>query len=231
MQLPLGLGLRAGASFANFVAGADAETVHAVRELANGRSHRLLLLWGAHGTGKTHLLEAACRALGEGGGRACYVPLGARAEIGADVLVGLETMGLVALDDLGAVAGDGEWERALFALLVAAEASGTRLLAAARARLDGLGIELADLRSRLSAGAAFRLRGLDDERRCRALQLRARERGFEIPDAVAGYLLRRCPRDMHALFALVERLDRSSLASGRRVTLPFVRRLLGDRQG
>ena len=44
---------------------------------------------------------------------------------------------------------------------------------------------------------------------------------------VADYLLRRCPRDMDSLFNLLNRLDQASLAAQRRLTIPFVRDLLG----
>ena len=55
---------------------------------------------------------------------------------------------------------------------------------------------------------------------------RARARGLDLSDEVGVYLLRRCPRDTHALFALLERLDKASLAAQRRLTIPFVRDLL-----
>jgi DnaA family protein len=58
------------------------------------------------------------------------------------------------------------------------------------------------------------------------LQLRARQRGFELPDDVAHYLLRRAPRDPASLFALLDRLDYASLAAQRKLTIPFVRELL-----
>jgi DnaA family protein len=85
---------------------------------------------------------------------------------------------------------------------------------------------LPDLASRLASGAAFRLRELDDAGKIAALQQRALRRGFEMPDAVAGYLLGRYARDTHSLFALLERLDHASLEAKRRLTIPFVRELL-----
>jgi len=59
-----------------------------------------------------------------------------------------------------------------------------------------------------------------------ALRLRAAARGFELPVGTARYLLRRCPREAPSLFALLDRLDRASLAARRRLTVPFVRQLL-----
>ena len=36
------------------------------------------------------------------------------------------------------------------------------------------------------------------------------------------------PRDLGSLAELIERIDRESLAAKRRVTVPFLRKLLGD---
>jgi DnaA family protein len=72
-----------------------------------------------------------------------------------------------------------------------------------------------------------RLTWLDDTQRMQALQLRAREKGFDMPDETARYLLRRLPRDLPALFDLLERLDAASLAAQRKLTVPFVKSVLG----
>ena len=66
-----------------------------------------------------------------------------------------------------------------------------------------------------------------DEDRGRALRVRARELGFDLSEEVLGYVLRRHPRDMHALFGLLRRLDRTSLAARSRLTVPLVRELIG----
>ena len=47
-----------------------------------------------------------------------------------------------------------------------------------------------------------------------------------MPEEVAGYLLRRSPRDMTALFALLDMLDQASLAAQRKLTVPFVKEVL-----
>jgi DnaA family protein len=49
-----------------------------------------------------------------------------------------------------------------------------------------------------------------------------------MPEAVAHYLLQRHARDLTALFGLLERLDRASLAAQRRLTVPFVREVAGE---
>ena len=62
-QLPLAISPPIEAQFANFVAGPNAEALARVRELAAGAAReRIVYLWGAPASGRTHLLSAAARA-------------------------------------------------------------------------------------------------------------------------------------------------------------------------
>jgi DnaA family protein len=62
-QLPLQISPPIEAEFGNFVAGPNGEALARVRELATGNSReRIVYLWGAPGSGRTHLLRAAARA-------------------------------------------------------------------------------------------------------------------------------------------------------------------------
>ena len=62
-QLPLEISQAVEPSFDNFVAGDNAEALERVRELALGRLREAVVyLWGATGSGRTHLLRAAARA-------------------------------------------------------------------------------------------------------------------------------------------------------------------------
>ena len=130
---------------------------------------------------------------------------------------------IVCIDDVDAVAGDADWEAALFDLCNQVSDSGGQLVLSARSTPRESSFELADLRSRLSRLPIFHLRPLDDEQRVAALQLRAQHRGFELPGETARYLLKRSKRDMASLFDVLDKLDLESLRAQRRLTIPFVR--------
>lgn len=224
-QLPLGLQLRDGARFDNFVAGPNATAVAAVQACAAGQEPSLVYLWGASGSGRSHLLQAACRAAA-GGGAVVYLPLGEAGVVAPAMTQGLEHAGLVCIDDLDAVAGESAWEQALFGLINGVLERSGRLLVSARTPPAECALQLPDLRSRLSLSAVFHLQALDDGTKVQVLQQQARARGFELPDDAAHYLLRHSRRDLPALLQLLARLDRASLAAQRRLTVPFVREVL-----
>ena len=222
-QIPLGISLQDSATFANFCAGPNRAALAAVQ---SGREP-CVYLWGARGSGRTHLLQAACHAAAAAGGVPVYLPLGATGELSPEIFEGLEQMGLVCLDDIDAVVGQVSWETGLFHLYNRLRDGRVRLLITGGSAPAALGLRLPDLVSRLSWGPVFQLQRLEDAEKVVALQLHAVARGLDLPQDVGYYLLRRCPRDMHSLISVLDRLDHASLAAQRRLTIPFVRDLLG----
>jgi DnaA family protein len=158
-----------------------------------------------------------------------YIPLRDISHLGVGVLEGLRQLECLCLDDVEEVVGRLEWERALFAILQAVEEGGGRLIAAAEAPPALLSWALPDLGSRFSASAVFQLRVLDEGEQQAALQLRARLRGFELPEETSRWLQRHYPRDMSRLYELLDTLDEAALVAQRRLTIPFIREVLGNR--
>jgi len=226
-QLPLGLALREYTRFECFFGGRNSELVTALRQAAVGSGDAFIYVAGAAGMGKTHLLQAACRQAAEAGRRCTYLPLGSPAELAPAVLTGLEQMALVCLDDIHAIAGDAVWERGVFDLFNRVREAGTTLLVSGRQRPDSAGFILPDLASRLAWGVTYVLKPLAETDVLAALALRARGRGLELPAGTAKFLLRRLPRDLTSAFDLLDRLDAASMVEQRRLTVPFVKSVLG----
>ena len=224
-QIPLSVRLADRAVFASFLPAHNSEALQHVQRVAGGAAIGLTWLCGAGGSGKTHLLQAACAAASERM-RAGYVPLAQVAPLGVGVLEGLPQMQCLCLDDIDAVAGQIEWERGIFGLLREIEESGARLIVAAQAPPALSHFSLADLASRCAAGAVFQLRLLEEHEQQAALQLRARLRGLELPDETWHWLRKRFPRDMRTLYELLDTLDEAALTAQRRLTVPFIREVL-----
>lgn len=218
-QLALAMRLRAGAVFESFASGQNSEVITALRK----PDTTPLWLWGAKGSGKTHLLQAVCSAAGEG---AAYFPLTSPASVPPEALAGFERTRVLCVDDVDAVAGDQAWERALFRLFNEAAELGTRLIFAAGVPPRQAEWQLEDWRSRAAACVVYQLRELDDQGRIEALRLRAAQRGLELPDETSEYLLKRLPRDLPSLFEIFDELDEASMVAQRRLTVPFIRAAL-----
>jgi DnaA family protein len=224
-QLPLGVRLPDRATFASFLTARNAEALEHARRIANGERAGPTWICGASGAGKSHLLQAICAAASDGM-RAGYVPLADLGRLGVGVLDGLPQLECLCLDDFDAVVGQLDWERAVFGLLREMEETGGRLVAAAKAPPALLDWALPDLGSRSGASAIFQLRVLNEVEQQRALQLRARLRGFDLPEETSRWLQRRFPRDMRKLYELLDTLDEAALVAQRRLTVPFIREVL-----
>lgn len=222
-QLPLGVQLGVTHRFETFHDGGNREAVLALAAQAAETGGPPLWLYGPPGSGKSHLLQAACARAGERGMTAAWLPLGAARAGDPAMLAGFERLGLVALDDVDAVAGDAGWERALFSLWNGLAEHGGRLVLAAAAAPAAIPFGLPDLASRLASSQVHRLQPLAEREQGEALVQRARHRGLELPPETLQYLTRRAPRDFASLCRLLDALDIESLAAQRRLTVPFVR--------
>ncbi len=224
-QLPLALRYPPDQRLESFIGAPDGALAQ-LRAAAVGEAQGWIYLSGPGGTGKTHLALAVCAAAEQAGRGSAYLPLLAAAGRLRDALEALEGRDVIALDGLDAIAGQRDDEVALFDFHNRARVAGVTLLYTASAAPDMLGLVLPDLRSRLSQCGRIVLSPLDDEGRAAVLRARAMRRGLALDDAAIDWLLTRTGRDLGGLVQLLDRLDRESLAAKRRVTVPFLRKVL-----
>jgi DnaA-homolog protein len=225
-QLPLALRFPPEQRLATYL-GAASGVVERLRLLAAGDLPEALYLQGAGGSGKTHLLLGTCAAAEAAGRRPHYLSLARMRGHARAAFEGLEHADLVALDDLDSIAGVDEDEVALFDLHNRLQDAGVGQLYAAALTPAALQVGLPDLRSRLAQCTLVPLRMLDDAGRAAVLRQRAASRGLAFDDAALDWLLSRCSRDLSDLAEMFERIDRASLAAQRKITVPFLRQLLG----
>ena len=223
-QLALPLQLQDHAVFESFLPAGNEPLVAYLQDLVRTRKGPGCWIHGAAATGKTHLLQAVCERAGD---RAQFVPIAQLVDAGPGLLEGLETRQFICLDDIDRAAGNSDWELGLFALFNSLVESGGVLICAATVSARESDIALADLQSRLSTLPTFQLQPLPEADRIAALRLRAGHRGLQLPEETAAYLLTHSRRDMASLYLALDRLDAEALKAQRRLTIPFVREVLG----
>jgi DnaA-homolog protein len=223
-QLAFDFSVAAAPHFDNFVVGRNAELMQRLRHLLPARNdERSFYLWGACGSGRTHLLRAAVAAFLETRARAAYV--GCASDTDFDER--LHKLDLVAVDDVQQLGADAQI--GFFNLYNGLRANGGVLIAAGSAAPMHLTLR-ADVVTRLAWGLVYEVHGLSDGEKAAALAGHASVRGFALQDDVSNYLLTHARRDMPGLVALLDALDRYSLESKRPVTVPLLRELLAAEQ-
>lgn len=215
-QLTFALAPEPAPTFANFVAGPNAEAAEAlVRFAAALLPETVVVVWGAAGAGKSHLLRAMCAAAAGAGRpvRHCAQPHEVpEAPPDARALV---TVDEVDRADLAAQAR-------LFSLYNVLAASGGQLAVAASVPPARMPLR-EDVRTRLGWGLVYEVVPLADDAKPAALAAFARQRGFRLADDAIAYLLAHGRRDMASLVRALIALDAHSLAHKRAVTVPLIR--------
>ncbi|MGL4859731.1 MAG: DnaA inactivator Hda [Enterobacteriaceae bacterium] len=226
-QLTLPIYLPDDETFDSFYPGRNGALLAAIQTALEQPQESCLYLWSVSGGGRSHLLHAACSALSHRGQAVGYVPLEKYRAFTPEVLEGMEHLSLLCIDNIEAIAGQSAWELALFNLYNRIIDRGTcRLLISGDRAPRQLSLKLPDLVSRLEWGQVYRLYPLSDQEKIVALQLRARLRGFELPEDVGRFLIKRLDRQMRNLFKVLDQLDRASIRAQRKLTIPFVKEIL-----
>ena len=217
-QLTLDIRPEPHPAFENFVAGANAELLARLRALAQPKTFEAVYLWGPAGSGRSHLLQAT-RAAAEAAGRRAILVAGE--EAGAELPC--PTGGLLVVDDLDRLVEQAQV--ALFRAFNSARLAGLALLLAGPSAPLSLRLR-EDLRTRIGQALVYQVQPLSDEEKAATLAAQASQRGLRVEDGVIGYMLRHTTRDLPALMAVLDELDRASLERKRPVTVPLLKEML-----
>ena len=220
-QLPLQFPFNDQQLLENFQPGVNAELLARLDRTPVATGFAGLWLWGEAGAGVTHLLNGACHR----SGRAAYLPL-AELPAQAEMLQGLDSCDLVALDDVEVWLGRRPLEAALLDLYQGMLTRGGTLICGASKPARGCDFALPDWRSRCLALLGYRVQPLDDVGKARLLQAHAAQRGLQIGEQVLKFWLARSERSVPGLLAELELLDAAALSAQRAITVPLVKAVL-----
>ncbi len=226
-QIALDIGLVSGPTLASYFAGPNAAALRHL-ELWAGAAHAGSVvrspvpsyLWGAQGSGKTHLLKAVQAALSEQGARVGWLDAGMLDPPEFD-----EDWAAVILDDVqlyGAVQ-----QQVAFKWFVNAQTHQRAVLAAGAAPPVELKLR-DDLRTRLGWGHIFHLQLLSEPERRAVLRQSADARGVFLGDEVMDFMLTRFSRDLGSLLELLDLIDNYALQTKRAITIPLIKSMMEE---
>lgn len=223
-QLVLDMGLAPRPTLDNFLADGNDDAVAHLRLWAGNplRSPVPTYLWGASGSGKTHLLQAVRDVVRGQGGGVGWLDASTLAPPEFD-----DAWAVVVLDECHLYSA--AQQAAAFNWFVNAQTPvhgpARWVLAAGEAPPADLVLR-EDLRTRLGWGHVFQLRLLGDAERRAVLQRAADERGVVLTDEVVDFMLNRFSRDLGSLMLLLDRLDGYALRTQRAITIPLLKAML-----
>lgn len=219
-QLPLDIGLARAPTLGSFLAGPNEAAWKHLQLWAGNptRSPVPTYLWGAAGSGKTHLLQAVQASLREQSASAGWLDPGMAEPPGFD-----ERWAVVLLEDVHRYSA--VQQHAAFSWFVQAQALQRGVLATGLLPPADLPLR-EDLRTRLGWGHVFELHVLSEPERRSVLRQAADARGVFLGDEVMDFILHRFSRDLGSLMQLLEHLDAYALQTQRAITIPLVKSML-----
>ncbi len=225
-QIALDIGLASGPTLESFFPGPNqAVQQHLAlwvgeNTSAATRSPVPTYLWGASGSGKTHLLKAVREALREQGAMVGWIDP-SMLEPGSFC----EAWAAVLLDDVHLYSA--VQQQTAFNWFVNAQTHQRWVLAAGDVAPASLQMR-DDLRSRLGWGHVFGLKLLSEPERRSVLRQAADARGVFLSDEVMDFMLTRFSRDLGSLMELLGLMDAYALQTKRAVTIPLIRSMMNN---
>ena len=220
-QLPLNLNVDSENRFQNFLEFDNESEV--VRELKGEFS--IVYLWGAAGSGRTHLLQAVSYEAYIKQESSIFLPLKEAGRYSPEILSGIEGVDVVCLDDIQAIAKDLSWEEAIFRLYNYAQETNCKLVISADRAPQKLPMNLADLKSRLCSFPVFMLHSPDEKAQLEILRYRAKLRGVKLENDVLKFISKNMRRGLNEIIDLLDKLDTASKIEKRKITIPLIKKV------
>ena len=225
-QIPFEFGNFQKIDFTSFIEGENQDLLDFLNTMTKKKKNDCLYIWGSQGTGKTHLLQAACKQADDMNSQVTYIPLKQYEEFDSEIFNGLGKLDLICVDALEFISGNLEWQQRLTLLYNEIRDNNNSIIISSTSSPKNIKIELDDLKSRLVWGQVYKINPPNDELKIEILKRKASERSFELSKSVAEFLIRRTDRDLNSLIKILDVIDHSSLAAKRKVTIPFVKKLI-----
>lgn len=234
MQLALPVSFSENKTFDTLVHGDNSNAIEHLKSLVVPSSQntlmpsqRLCFIYGPQSSGKTHVLLAIEDFCSRQDVSVQYLNAALVSTFPVSVLEGLDNNQVLCIDNLHAIEANDEWQTAIFNLINQfLEGNKRLLLFSSKVPVKSLNFDLPDLLTRLTWGVNFSLKLLSDEHRRQALETHFQQLGVVYTDEAIQFLTLRGSRDMAKLVEALQMLDKASLESQRKITVPFVKSVL-----
>ena len=133
---------------------------------------------------------------------------------------------LLVIDDLDKLISSKQDEESLFNLINNQILYKKPVVISSSKDVNDCGIQLKDLSSRLLSDKIFTISDLSDSDKIDMMTLYCSQRGLEVHEKVLQYIMNNCSRDLYFLCALIKNLDIVSLSMRRKITIPFIKKVI-----
>lgn len=238
VQIPLRISLKEEATFDTYVVEKESIALSIVtlqQTLLENKSN-FITLYGEQNSGKTHLLQAACRFFSEnknrlsGSSSTVYLPLADKSlPFIPAILDGLEVVKLICIDDVEKILGNKEWEISLANLITKSQVLGQKILISSKLHINSWSIVTKELASAIVVVSAIGLGKLTKhDALIDVLKKRSEHAGFVFSLSIGNYLIKQYSNDLSELIAVLQIIEDASIVKKRKISLVFVKQILSE---
>ncbi len=226
VQLPLQFEFQSNLNFDSYYPGDNAEITAHLKSFINNGNEQQIYIWGEQGIGKTHLLQACCHAANINNITPFYLNLNEDNPPKQEILTGMEEIEIVCLDNIEQIAGDPDWEQALFNFYNRHRDNNHRLLLAASCPPIYLPFLLPDLKSRMGWGLTLNIKPMTEQQLMEAINHKAHYRGFQIRENILRFLSKEYHRNLPELWRILDKIDYETLSSKRKLSIKYLKSII-----
>jgi DnaA family protein len=230
-QLTIDFAVDSDLNLTNFYPKNNETLISALSEFVTNKAqlpaNSIFYMHGLSGSGKSHVLQALCQLATENQLSSLYLPIDAFRLYQVEATLGMENLNLLCIDDVDLIKGDQIWQQAIFDLINRVLEQNNKIIFTSSLPPAECGFELADLVSRLQWGQTWCLKPLDDQQQIDMMIFRAKCKGIGLGEDVAQFIHHRLSRQPKVIMECLESLDKSSLEAKRKLTIPFVKDVMG----
>jgi DnaA family protein len=221
-QIPINFGFYLKKTLDNFIVGNNQDLYKSL--ISVGYINQLILIYGSRSSGKSHISEAMM-----------HLKLNDCIQINQntnfDGISLSDYYDLVVIDDIDKIISNQKNEEILFTLIDNQMLHKKSSVITSTLDIKDCSINLRDLTSRLQSDKIFNINDLNDEDKIKLMIFYCSERGLEVSEKVINYIINNCSRDLYFLCAFIKTIDITSLSMKKRITIPFIKKVISKLAG
>ncbi len=180
-----------------------------------------IVVIGAKSSGKTHLSWL----FSEKSNAKVYQVDEIKNEIFSDIV---PVNSALVIDDVDKGIGDYDLEETLFHIINYALECNTKLFFTSSVILNNLDFQVMDLKTRLLSFPVANIYAPDDDLLKSLIVKQFMERGIVVEPDVVEYIVKHIERDSRSVSFLVERADLLAVSEKRKITIPFIKKVIEE---
>jgi len=218
-QLGLPISLNVQMSLTNFVANEQIQSL--IDRLFATDQAAEIYVYGATGSGKTHLLQGVIFSAIEQRKKAVFIDCADEIpDYLVEIVADLDWLSIDNIDFIGEAQ-----QHMLFDLYNRARQSNVNIIVGGPSVPSELDM-MKDVKTRLNLATVFQLEALNDEQTKEALNNQMSERNMIIDEKVYSYLFKHYSRDISQLLEAINLLDEASMQAKQSISIPLAKKIL-----